>query len=196
MKTTTKTLLPALMLLAISCTKETLHTPPAASAQTENNNTQQATGHYIGERFGGGIIFAMTKDSLHGLIADTVDLPGYYYAWWNDNFSITGATDTRIGKGRANTRKIIASQGKTGSYAALACARSNRSGYTDWFLPSKDELNELYKRRFLVGGLAYDWYWSSSEDDSQYAWLQYFLDGLHFLGSKDGPYHVRAVRAF
>ena len=64
------------MLLAISCSKQPLGTPQLVNAQMTENINRAAinTGHYIGERFGGGIIFWMTPDSMHGLIADTTDL--------------------------------------------------------------------------------------------------------------------------
>ena len=56
------------MLLAISCSKQPLGTPQLVNAQMTENINRAAinTGHYIGERFGGGIIFWMTPDSMHG----------------------------------------------------------------------------------------------------------------------------------
>ena len=88
-----------------------MRTPPAAGAQNEDKTTLQTTGHYIGERFGGGVIFFLNKTKDHGLISDTVDLGDF--PWWNGTYTLTGATKTGIGGGKANTRKIIISQGKT-----------------------------------------------------------------------------------
>ena len=73
-------------------------------------------------------------------------------------------------------KKIVLAQGK-GRYSACGCTVYKGSGYTDWFLPSKDELNEMYKQKNLIGGFA-DWeYWSSSEYNLSNAWYQYFFHG-------------------
>jgi hypothetical protein len=62
---------------------------------------------------------------------------------------VTGATGTTLGTGSDNTSKIIASQGgKLTDYAACLARASGGGGYTDWFLPSLDELN----RSFDSGG--------------------------------------------
>ena len=63
-------------------------------------------------------------------------------------------------------------------------------------MPSKYELNELYAQKAVVGGFADDYYWSSIQDDSNYAWYQYFKRGARNDGSKDYAFRVRAVRAF
>ena len=47
----------------------------------------------------------MSKDSLHGLIADTVDLG--ITTWWDGTYTVTGATGRTIGTGKANTKKYI-----------------------------------------------------------------------------------------
>lgn len=195
MKPSFKNLVTVILLIAvISCTKEPLKNPAAVSTQTQDNATQKTAGHYIGERFGGGIIFIMNSKRTHGLIADTADLP--YGSWWNGTYITTGATRTDILGGASNTRKIILAQGTSGSYPALECSQSTRSGYTDWYLPSKDALNELYKQRSVVGGFYINYYWSSSEDGPYLAWYQYFVDGLQYANSKYLAGGVRAIRAF
>lgn len=182
------------LLLLSSCTKEPLNSPQSSGTQTDAKTITLTTGHYIGERFGGGVIFWMTKDSLHGLIADTVDLGSH--AWWNGTHTTTGAIATRIGAGKTNTRKIIVSQGKTGYYAALFCAKSKHGGYTDWFLPSKDELNEIYKHKAIIGNTI-NFYWSSSESNENQAWGQRFDDGYQYFDlDKHYESQVRAIRAF
>ena len=112
-----KTGLAALMLLAISCTKEPLRNPQAASTQTKDNAVAKTTGHYIGERFGGGIIFYIDSTGEHGLIADPVDSKRKYL-WNNGAYILIGSTSTQIGTGGRNTRKIVLTQGAPGSYAA------------------------------------------------------------------------------
>ena len=68
-----------------------------------------------------------------------------------------------------------------------------------WRLPTKNELNEMYKKRDVVGGFSDYNYWSSTENDNYHAWCQSFANG--FLGfqfkliKNHGYSYVRAVRA-
>jgi hypothetical protein len=65
-----------------------------------------------------------------------------------------------------------------------------------WRLPTKEELNEMYKNRDMVGGFANNYYWSSTEYGNYIAWLQNFYDGGQTYDDKNGNYgNVRAVRA-
>ena len=88
--------------------------------------------------------------------------------------------------------------------AAELCHASNLAGYSDWFLPSKDELLEIYHNKTVInnsGGLwdilNDDWYWSSSEFTDIEAYRINLLDGsIHDNTSKNNHYNVRAIRAF
>ncbi|HRI20476.1 MAG TPA: DUF1566 domain-containing protein [Panacibacter sp.] len=195
MKRTIKMGIAACMLLALSCTKEPLIGPQITNTQTNDNST---TAHFIGEHFGGGIVFWVDSLGEHGLIADETDLG--LFIWWGGEFPITGAIKRAIGAGNANTKKIIRLQGKTGSYAALECAKSARGGYSDWFLPSINELSKLYQRRSIIGGFDGDFYWSSTEiagESSNYAaWVVYFPDGSIAGNYKYNAFSVRAIRSF
>jgi hypothetical protein len=118
--------------------------------------------------------------------------------WFNGSYATTGATATAIGTGAANTQAIIASQG-AGSYAAEYCVYFPLGGYSDWFLPSEGELNQMYVNLYQQGrgGFASSCYWSSSESDFYgLARIQRFDDGGHGNGDKSDRYHVRAARAF
>lgn len=65
-----------------------------------------------------------------------------------------------------------------------------------WRLPSRKWLNWLYKARDKVPGLGDGWYWSLSQDYSDdFAWAQWFDDGLQDYGNKDYKFSVRACRA-
>ena len=103
----------------------------------------------------------------------------------NRKLTTTGATATGIGEGRLNTNQIVAAQGIFATYAAIECDNSTRNGKSDWFLPSKDELNELFKQKEVVGNFAVTGYWSSSEIDSAYAWHQGFSIGLQGAGGPE-----------
>ena len=117
---------------------------------------------------------------------------------WGGYESTVGGTTTAIGSGKSNTEQIVTQLG-TGNYAARICYDLELGGYDDWFLPSKDELNELYKQKDTVGGFKSnnnDSYWSSSEHSEYYAWRQNFNDGNQYDNSKYLNRYIRAVRAF
>jgi len=81
--------------------------------------------------------------------------------------------------------------------AKKACDDLDENGYSDWHLPTKDELNKLYDAKSAVGGFSGGNYWSSTENDATNAWGQYFDSGNQ--DSHDGKLSelcVRAVRAF
>jgi hypothetical protein len=124
--------------------------------------------HTIGESYGGGKVFWVTSDGLHGLIAETID-QSTSSTWYTAQDKI--------------------SQNSTHSTAGKL--------YTDWRLPTTNELNLLYSQRITVGGFASASYWSSSEYDSTTAWNQNFDGGTqNYLTSKNHSIYVRAVRAF
>jgi hypothetical protein len=109
---------------------------------------------------------------------------------------------TAIGFGKQNTQIIVDRLRGLGekNRAAQICATLDINGYKDWFLPSKDELDLMYKnlKQKGLGGFGGSWYWSSSqyENGILFAWAQNFSDGSQYSGSKDKTYLVRAVRAF
>ncbi len=80
--------------------------------------------------------------------------------------------------------------------AKKACRELVNNGYSDWHLPSKEELNKLYLNRSAVGGFSDSGYWSSTEYGAGNAWLQVFYFGYQYLNYKSFGWCVRAVRAF
>jgi uncharacterized protein (TIGR02145 family) len=117
--------------------------------------------------------------------------------WYNGSSTTTGAIGTAIGTGSANTTAIITIQGGTPtSYAAGLATAHNGGGYTDWYLPSKDELNILYLNRTAIGGFADGYYWSSTEIFTNTAFLMNFGFGHQENLGKSYPGYVRAIRAF
>jgi hypothetical protein len=119
----------------------------------------------------------------------------------NNATSPQTATGFEIGWGYRNTRAIILQGNSDTATSAAALADSHTvtvSGvvYDDWFLPSKEELNQLFVARTTVGGFVAAYYWSSSESSAFSAWRRYFLDGDQDNGNKASSNYVRPVRAF
>ena len=168
----------------------------------------------IGDFYQGGVVFYIFQSGdtgyidgeTHGLIAAVADQSSGIQ-WYNGSYVTTGATATDVGTGSANTDAIIAAQGATEtSYAAGVARAYTGGGFTDWFLPSKDELNQMYTNKATInttasanGGsnLSANSYWSSTEYDYHDAWYQEFDgNGFQLLNSKFDWLDVRAVRAF
>ena len=109
--------------------------------------------------------FSMTDNNqvCHYLEAAPADIAGAF-AWASSDYASTSiATGMAIGTGRKNTALILTTDAN--APAAKACKEYNNNGKTDWFLPSRDELNELYKNKALVYNIDtdYPYYWSSSQ---------------------------------
>ena len=152
----------------------------------------------IGQNYGGGKIFYLDGTGYHGLIAAFTDQTGFSCYWDNGFTYHTGATSITIGAGFANTNTIISYQG-AGSYAAKIARTYTGGGYSDWYLPSENELYQLYLNKATIGGFNTGMYWSSSEDISNYALAmgREFNFGVSNHFSKSSTYgSVRAIRAF
>ena len=167
----------------------------------------------VGDFYQGGVVFHLfvpgetgyVSGETHGLIAAVEDQSsGIRWAIWNNgSYVTTGAAATAIGTGSANTDAIISVQGDTQSDYAAGLARAyTGGGYTDWFLPSKDELNQMYINKSTLEDVSgfnafiNTYYWSSTENDSDDASMQLFAIGHQTNHSKGYPSNVRAVRAF
>jgi hypothetical protein len=148
----------------------------------------------IGQSYGGGIIFYIDGTGQHGLIAATSDQSTG--AQWGCYGTIIGANGTTIGTGQSNSTIIINGCNEA-NIAARICEDLVLNGYSDWYLPSKDELNQMYLKKTIIGGFSGWWYWSSSEYDAYGAWDQAFDDGSqHHSGNKNTNKPVRAIRSF
>jgi hypothetical protein len=161
----------------------------------------------IGQSYQGGkVAYILVKgdpgydpNTQHGIIAATSDQSDQLIRikWDKGTYTITGATGTAIGTGLSNTNKIIVSQGEPAiSYAAGLARAYTGGGYTDWYLPSKDELEKLSYTREIIGGFVNYYYWSSSEFDLRKAWYQTFFSGRQYTTVKGEPAIVRAIRLF
>ncbi len=195
----------------------------------------------VGDSYGGGTVFCVsqtadtsqcvtTGSGDYGLIMANEDQTNHdssnHGVTWSSAYKEIGPSAQSMDNGAANTAAIIAAfpQDTSSNNAAHLCHsyRDPKEGHTDWYLPSKNELNKMYlyaKANNLIGegcsgskagGVqcfvsGYDGpdnllYWSSSEYSGysgSSAWAQAFSNGYQGSGSKIGCYFgVRAVRAF
>ena len=177
---------------------------------TNNNGNNSALA--IGDFQQGGVVFYLDGNG-GGLVCDIQDLD--LVPWGCEGVLISGADGTNIGTGNQNTIDIsdecTNSNGQpfTG-IAAVKCLNSTEQGYSDWFLPSKDELSEIYANRDAInitslsnGGNSFGTsglssvYWSSSENNLNSAFQQFFSGtGLSMGVLKSSPASVRSIRAF
>ncbi len=138
--------------------------------------------------------------------------------WGCDGALIPGADGTAIGTGEQNTTDITAIVGgcPTSGIAARRANDLTLGLQTDWFLPSKDELNALCKWAHVdavnaicnndgsgsswpltYGAFSMNYYWSSSEVSSTNASSQGLNDGFQTTFNGKTIYaYVRPIRAF
>jgi hypothetical protein len=134
-------------------------------------------------------------DVQHGLVTLPVDL-ATGAAWGCQGTTISGADGATIGTGNQNTIDILYGCATSG-IAAKLCGDLSYGGYTDWYLPSVNELHTLFFNQNTIGGFSAVNYWSSTESSSDTALAIYFPNGFQGSGSKnDTQIYVRAVRSF
>jgi len=178
----------------------------------------ELTIYEVGDFAEGGIVFYIDESGEHGLVAALEDITegaSDPYGWGFNGFewgcyqqAVNGADGTVIGTGSQNTLDIVAQNCQTvygGITAAQATLNYTSEGFTDWFLPSKEELQEMYNTiangssQGNIGGFdTSNWsvYWSSSEYNFSYAWDVNFNNGNTNNTDKGNSLRVRAVRAF
>jgi hypothetical protein len=151
----------------------------------------------------GGYVFYVSTDaftskgsacgtSCHYLEVSGTEHP--YGFLWCSNEDATGTFGTAIGSGYENTRQMLAQcdNNKGAAYAASGSNVVNGVKFSDWFLPSKDELNELYKAQATSTSSSFPFstttpYWSSSTPGMKNAYAQEFVGGagrIHFRNSE------------
>src|SRR3990167_4243677 len=162
-----------------------LFTMSNTSPKTVNANS---TSLAIGQAKGGGVV-ACDGGGLNNLIATTTD-SSTGIVWSNIDDTAIGATAQSDTDGASNTTAIINQDGAT-TGAAFICTALTTGGFTDWFLPAKDQLNCLEDNQAAIGGFASALYWSSTEVDAFNAWFQGFGGGVQLTASKDSPLRVR-----
>ncbi|MDD4439815.1 MAG: hypothetical protein PHS04_17540 [Tissierellia bacterium] len=181
--------------------------PTLNIAMTHSNDTISPDSIVIGSSYAGGIVFHIFKSGepgyvageTHGLVcAPTILSPMI----WGNNVNYYCGTSTALGSGQNNTNIIVGILGE-GAYAAYACDTCTQSGKTDWFLPSKDELDSLRVKLNLLPNYLpteVDYSWSSSDNGNEH-WSNAYRAELSIYGSlqadpKTTTYYVIPVRKF
>ena len=148
-------------------------------------------------------MFYIDSTGQHGLVAAMEDLPGTY-EWGCFQENVYGADGLSIGTGYQNTLDIVAQNCQTESSeitAAQATLYAEINCYTDWFLPSKNELELVY---FTLACdtcpyshlFSSQTYWSSLEVTNSRACYITFTDGNASNDNKEVDYFVRPIRSF
>ena len=157
----------------------------------------------IGDYHQGGVVFYL--DGNGGGLICAIEDQGTTN--WGCYGTYIGTTGTAIGTGTQNTMDIL-NEGcvQPGTSAAEMCDNYTGGGYTDWFLPSKDELYEMWQNKAAIdataianGGSSFvsASYWSSSESSGNYAWDMPMYNGIPDNDYKNSfANQVRAIRAF
>ena len=172
-----------LLLITISCKKQDTSSNPIT--------------YTIGQSVGGGKVFYIDGTGEHGLIGALNDQsisPEFWDVGSHIQTNATSSTD-----GLANTNTIISVIGNSGTYAAKICKDYRGGGFSDWFLPSYDQLQTMYTQRITVfgGGFSYN-YWSSTEASPIYNNVIGFdfQNGVQLIQNRFAKSWVRAIRAF
>ena len=172
--------------------------------------TINAPRHYVGELWGGGVIFWVDQTGEHGLICNMIDL-STSQVWSNVN-SLIGPTAQSDWNGLNNSNAIVGQPGQTNSASKLCLDYTNADYgtgiYSDWYLPSRSELIDLWSNLKAVHkALESDGnpattllktdYWSSTESTWESAWCFNFGSGVTNDWAKGSSLKsTRAIRAF
>ncbi len=170
-----------------------------------NGNSLGYFDHYIGEAFGGGVIFHLWKEGAveHGLIVCQTGLVGNGAPWSNVSSTFLGATSKW--NGLSNCNAIIGQAGHSLSAAGLALNFTSNTA-TDWYLPSYAEMNLLWTNYFNVSKTISDLgateiplftYWTSTEDNNNsQAFAFNMFSGTPQVLPKSTSLNIIAIRKF
>ena len=158
-------------------------------------------GNVVGQYNYGGVIIYVDGSGNNGLVCDIND-QSTSAQWGCYGTLIPGANGTAIGTGEQNMLDIVGNCSTTGIAADICYNYTNV--YNDWFLPSNNELNEIYLNLLDInasiiinGGTPINGtYWSSSQNNSTFAYMLNFSNGSLGSARKNLTHKVRAIRAF
>jgi hypothetical protein len=186
--------------ITTTSTSSSTTTTTSTSSSTTTTTTTVLT-YSVGQAALGGIIAYILEPGdpgydanvQHGLVVATSDIAGGA-PWGCSGTTISGADGFAIGTGNQNTIDIMAGCATAG-IAARLCGDLTEGGYSDWFLPSENELNKILLNSTTIGGVWNSVYWSSREGTDVYAWAQGPYLGT-FYDFKYYSYAARPTRYF
>lgn len=201
---------------SITGTNQILSVPYALFAKKAESISGAINNHYVGELYGGGVIYYVDQTGQHGLICSMLDLTtgGSAKEWSNVITTSIGEAAQSTWNGLGNSVAIVNQNGHSTSAAKLCLdfvnADYGTGVFSDWYLPAKDQLSLLYNEKYTINkiiendglvsttALIESFYWSSTEypnnnTDAWYYRLQY--GGLATITKASG-FNVRAIREF
>jgi hypothetical protein len=133
------------------------------------------------------------EGEVHGVIMANEAL----FSIWGCPNQLVESTYSSIGTGKENTKNILDYCNLKS--AAKVCFSMNSGGYNDWFLPSKDELTQVYSNIDQLGGYPSGSYgvWSSTEYDENNSYVMSFDGNGNWVTlPKSYGFYVRPIRYF
>lgn len=142
----------------------------------------------------GGIVIYLDASGIHGIAAATTDL-GSFIPYGCYGTEILGAQFSAVGTGQSNTNAILAACTTAGIGAQL-CNDLVQNGFSDWYMPSIDEVYLMYAQRDSLPALGAGRFWSSTQVNGTVALILDFTTGQLFNMPPSSSRYVRAVRSF
>jgi hypothetical protein len=151
--------------------------------------------HYVGESYGGGLVFYVDEEGKHGLITATIDKITRKQQK-SETYIITNHARDGITTGKFNTDRINAIK-SAGVDDAQEFENYQVANLSDWYLPTRYDLIKLYRNRAVIGGYSdFAKGWKSTEVSSVNEWYRSFVTGGDFSNGKDDAVYIRVIREF
>jgi len=150
---------------------------------------------YVGERYGGGIVFHVSDDGRHGLISAVVEESARkrrQHRIHVDTIDFRGG----VGAGKIITEPVTREENsEAGGVRVYPIPPEN--SLSEWYLPTRYDLDLLYLNRAVIGGYAsFARGWKRTDVSSINAWFGSFVTGAKFTNGKDNYLYARVLREF
>ena len=154
----------------------------------------------LGDTLDGGIIAYILQPTdsgyvpgrTKGLLVAPQDLSDG--VWGCLGIDVVG-TSSAFGAGPENTNRIVSECSDPNAAAAL-CDALSIQGFSDWYLPSREELKAISQNKFVIGGFQNKKYWSSSQITINSAWVIDFVTDFEFGEVKSETHAIRPIKSF